>query len=213
MTASANAIEPITDLPEDGLVLRWRSSFLRIIEDAAVADPLRENAVPGKLTTWTAHLTSAVVASCDLLGLQAAAKGHGLDLLPQAGQEYLGLDVTAFLPAATEMPSWPYPLMAFELENSRSDCRIAYSLWKVASVRTALGVVFAYRKNWEEALALVDRLASAVPDAYAPGLGWTVQSDSQIILAMGSRSDNEAFPWGYFKFWSFDRNVRRFKKL
>jgi hypothetical protein len=51
--------------------------------------------------------------------------------LPQAGKEYLGLDVTAF-PEGKE-PRWPLPVAVFELENSPSDNRVAYSLWKVLS--------------------------------------------------------------------------------
>ncbi|MAO24326.1 MAG: hypothetical protein CMJ35_08310 [Phycisphaerae bacterium] len=206
-------IEPITGPDQAGFGLRWRNAFYRVIEETSVSDALREYADGAHLTEWTGHLTTSVIRSCELLGLKAAGKGHPLDLLPQSGQEYLGLDATAFLPESAEMPSWPYPIMAFELENSRSDDRVAYSLWKVASVRTALGVVFAYRKTWDEAIALVDRMAKAVPEAYGPGVPWSVPSGSQIILAMGSRSDSEAFPWGYFKFWSYDRNVRRFEKL
>lgn len=209
--AVADPIEPITRMPEEGLGLRWRSAFFRVVEAAEVADPLRETGVPGKLKEWTSHLTSAVVLSCQSLGLAAAGKGHGLDLLAESRQEYMGLDVTAYLPSSADMPSWPYPLIAFELENSTKDDRIAYSIWKVASVRAKLGVVFAYRKTWDEANALVGTLAKAVPEGYGPN--WSQESDSEIILAVGSRSDNEAFPWGYFKFWAFNRNIRQFEKL
>lgn len=205
--------EPIERLPEEGLGLRWRTAFFQSIEAAEVADPLREAAAAGRLGRWTRHLTGAVVGSCEAMELCAAAKGHSLDLLAEARQEYLGLDVTAFLPAGAEMDSWPYPLAVFELENSRSDDRIAYSLWKVACVRSVLGVVFAYRRSWDEAFELVERLAKAVPDGFAPGHAWACASDSQIILAMGSRSEDEAFPWGYFKFWNFNRNIRQFEKL
>jgi len=207
----ASRIKLIDGIPGDSLGLRWRAAFFQIVESAEIADPLRESGVPGRLRDWTSNLTTAVVASCESLGLAAAGKGHGLDLLAESRQEYLGLDVTAFLPSAADMASWPYPLMAFELENSMRDDRIAYSIWKVASVRAKLGVVFAYRKTWDEANRLVGTLAKAVPGGFGPD--WYEDSDSEIVLAAGSRSDNEQFPWGYFKFWAFNRNTRRFEKL
>lgn len=213
MTVASDSITALAHVPADELAQRWRTAFLRTIEPAEVASPLRENAVPGKLANWTSHLTGAVVASCEALGLRSAAKGHPLDLLAESRQEYMGLDVTAFLPNAAKMDSWSYPLAAFELENSPSDDRVAYSIWKVASVRSVLGVVFAYRNTWDEAAALVRTLAKAVPIGFAPGQHWAHRSESEIILVMGSRSDNEAFPWGYFKFWSFNRNTRLFEKL
>lgn len=194
-----------------GLGLWWRDALLPTIEHSEYADPLRAAAIAGRLKEWTRHLTRAVVASCETLGLQAAAKGHSLSLLPKEGQEYLGLDVTAFLPRVAGAAAWPFPLAAFELENSRSDDRIAYSLWKVASVRAPLGVVFAYRPTWAAAIGLVGTLAKAVPEGYGPG--WGVAADGELVLVMGSRSRDEGFPWGYFKFWSFNRNVRAFEKL
>lgn len=202
---------PVSCRDETALAQRWRLTFFRIIEATEVAEPLRETGTPGKLKEWTSHLTSAVVASCEELGLSAAGKGHPLGLLAETRQEYLGVDVTAFLTSSVDMPSWPYPLIAVELENSTKDDRIAYSIWKVASVRAKLGVVFAYRNTWDEANALVGTLAKAVPEGFGPD--WGQESDSEIVLAVGSRSDNEAFPWGYFKFWAFNRNTRRFEKL
>ena len=50
----------------------------------------------------------------------AAAKGHKLSLLPQPGQEYLGIDLMAFPPSSGNEgaePRWPFPLAVFELEN------------------------------------------------------------------------------------------------
>lgn len=195
----------------DSLGRMWHQAFFNVVEPAEIADPLRAAAIAGRLGEWTQYLTGAVVASCQAMGLRAAAKGNSLDLLAEARQEYLGLDVTAFLPASTSSPSWPYPVAVFELENSPRDDRVAYSLWKVSTVRAALGVVFAYRKSWDAAFDLVGSLARAVPEGFGPG--WVQGSESEIVLALGSRSDNEAFPWGYFKFWSFNRNIRQFEKL
>src|SRR5437870_1439018 len=93
----------------------WHAAFMQVVQYAATAAPLKEAALAERLRDWTTCLTAAVVRSCDALGWQAAGKGHPLALLPQAGQEYLGIDVMAF--AGTASARWPLPLAAFELEN------------------------------------------------------------------------------------------------
>ncbi|MBI1914949.1 MAG: hypothetical protein HYS12_09470 [Planctomycetes bacterium] len=128
---------------------RWRDTFTAVLQTDDVATPLKQAALAERLTDWTKHLTSAVVQSCEALGWSAAAKGFTLDLLPQVGQEYLGIDVMAFeIPLRCGVPCWLFPVAAFELENSRDDGRVAYSLWKVLCVRAGLRVVFAYRDDW-----------------------------------------------------------------
>lgn len=191
----------------------WRKSFLRHIEDHSVADSLREAALAENLTSWTSLLTTVVVHSCADFGWSFAAKGHPHTLLPQSGQEYLGIDVIAF--ATTEeandpTPKWPAPHAVFELENSARDDRVAYSLWKIMCVRANLRVVIAYRRTWGTATALPNRLAVDV----LPGMRHTqdVLLDD-VVIVMGSRSDGESFPWGYFKFWRLDHGVGRFTKL
>jgi len=191
----------------------WRESFLRHLEDVAVADSLREAAKAGRLGEWTSLLTTVVVRSCGDFGWAVAAKGYPLSLLPQPGQEYLGMDVMAF--GDTSEPSgthsrWPAPLAVFELENSRRDDRVAYSLWKVLSVRAKLHVVMAYRRTWEQATTLPNRVALDV----LPGLRQSGETSlDEVVFVMGSRSDGESFPWGYFKFWRLDHGVGRFTKL
>ena len=203
------APEPIVRMSGDELAAQWRRAFFKTIEGAQVREPLRAAALAGRLGEWTTYLTGAVVSSCESLGLRAAAKGHTLDLLPQSGQEYLGLDVTAFLPDGGRV--WPYPVAVFELENSASDDRVGYSMWKVACVHTVLAVVVAYRKSWPEAFELEATLERWAPEEFGPG--WAHASESAILLALGSRDEGEGFPWGYFKFRIFNRNTRRFEKL
>jgi hypothetical protein len=103
---------------------QWQPAFLQHVQDPSTATPLKEAALSGQLAEWTACLTEAVVRSCEALGWRAAGKRHHLDLLPQAGQEYLGIDVTAF-PGGSSV-RWPLPLAAFELENHPKDDRVAY---------------------------------------------------------------------------------------
>lgn len=196
-----------------GVISKWREAFQEHLEDGAVSEPLRDAAMAERLSDWTSLLTTVVVRSCDDIGWSVAAKGHPLMLLPQRGQEYLGIDVMAFgdvEDANGTRLKWPAPLAVFELENSPRDDRVAYSLWKVLSVRAKLHVVMAYRRTWEQATTLPNRVAADV----LPGLRENVEASlDEVVFVMGSRSDGESFPWGYFKFWRLDHGVGRFTKL
>jgi len=191
----------------------WSAAFLERLQDAAVAAPLKQASLASRLAEWTAHLTAVVVRTCETIGWKAAAKGFPLQLLPQLGQEYLGIDVMAFpAPERSDESSqrWRLPVAVFELENSRQDDRVAYSLWKVLCVRVMLRVVFAYRNDWEEARQLVRRLAEEV----VPCISVEERASlvGETLLVIGSRGEGETFPWGYFKLWKLDKNTGRFEK-
>lgn len=187
----------------------WRDEFLKQLERKSVAAPLKEAAINGQLSAWTANLTTAVVESCHALGWRAAGKGHELSLLPKAGQEYLGIDVMAF--AAPEADRWPFPLAAFELENSQQDDRVAYSLWKVLCLRVKLRVVFAYRPDWEQGRELVQTVCKGVIGTKP--IDERTSLKGQTVLVVGNRGEGETFPWGYFKCWMLDTNLGRFEKV
>lgn len=201
---------------------RWRGAFTTVLSRRDVAEPLKEAALAQRLKTWTTLLTGAVVESCRSVGWVAAAKGFELGCLPQAGQEYLGLDVMAFqsigaaditAPDGTAAPqsAWRFPVAAFELENSRSDARVAYSLWKTLCVRAPLRAVFAYRPDWESGINLVQHLGTDVVGAMPIDERSAVGGDTLIVL--GSRGEGETFPHGYFKTWRLNTNTGRFDKL
>jgi len=187
----------------------WRDAFLKHLERNSVATPLKEAAINGQLAAWTANLTTAVVESCQSLGWRAAGKGHKLALLPQVGQEYLGIDVVAF--EGSETDRWPLPLAAFELENSQKDDRVAYSLWKVLCLRVKLRIVFAYRPDWEQGRDLVHAVCKDVLDNKP--IDQRIALKGQTVFVMGNRGEGETFPWGYFKFWMLDTNVGQFEKV
>ena len=115
---------------------RWLAAFRRTLDEWRTAEALKEVALAANLGEWTRLLTGCVVRACEGVGWRAAAKWHSLDLLPKAGQEYLGIDVMAFPSQMTSTGCWPLPLAVFELENAKG--REAYSLWKVICVRAAL---------------------------------------------------------------------------
>jgi len=187
---------------------QWRVAFLQTVQRYENAALLREAASQGRLAAWTKELTAVVVATCKAMGWQASAKGHHLELLPVAGCEYLGLDVMAF-PEQTNR--WRFPVAAIELENSKNDDRVAYSLWKVMCVRAELRVVFCYRRNPNEASSLIEKLRDAVVQAM--GLTERMNLQGQTLVVVGSRDKTEAFPYGYFKWWLLDKNTGVFNKV
>ena len=188
----------------------WRHAFLTVIQESKTAGPLKVASLAEDLKSWTACLTSVVVASCGQLGWPAAAKGHRLDELPQAGSEYLGIDVMAF-PSQSTAGRWRLPVAVFELENHRSDDRVAYSLWKVLCVRADLRVVFAFRRDWEESRQTVDVVCRDVIGSLSAA-EW-ISLTGETVLIIGNRGEGETFPRGYFKMWPLDANVGRFEKV
>lgn len=187
----------------------WREAFLKVVREPLTAAPLKAASQAEDMKAWTACLTSAVVASCGQLDWHAAAKGHHFEKLPKAGQEYLNIDVMAFS-TVTDGGRWRLPIAVFELENHRTDDRVAYSLWKVLCVRAELRVVFAFRRDWEASRRSVEAVCQDVVGSLSPEERMAVGGET--ILIIGNRG-GETFPWGYFKMWRLDTNVGRFEKV
>ena len=136
-----------------------------------------------------------------------------LDELPQAGEEFLGLDVMAFDHGDDHGTSvWRFPVAVFELENSSSDDRVAYSLWKALCVRASLRVVFAYRPDWDAGIELVQRLGHDVVGAMKIRCPHYAL-DGNTLVVLGCRGEGDTFPHGYFKIWRLNTNTGRFDKL
>ncbi len=176
------------------------------IQHHRLSSELRQASMAGALAKWTAALTGVVCSTCETMGWKAAAKGNRSTLLPVARQEYLALDVVAFEPAGDRR--WRFPVAAIELENSREDDRVAYSLWKVLCTRADLRIVFCYRRDSAEGTTLVRHLSEQV--AAAMGIQERTQIGGETMLIVGSRDESATFPYGFFKEWHFDRNLGRF---
>lgn len=200
----------------------WLDAFFDVLGTREVAEPLKAASIDERLAEWTRLLTGSVVEACARTGWVAAAKGHRLALLPKVGQEYLGLDVMAFcMPQPTAdaadggerspVMRWPVPAAVFELENSRDDDRVAYSLWKVLCVRAGLRVVFAYRPDWESGRTLVRGLGEGVVEPLSIAERSAIGGETLVLL--GSRGEGETFPHGFFKVWRLDPSVAAFRKL
>ena len=178
---------------------RWRHRLFRILESDDSGKTLNDAAIAGKLRVWTTNLSGSVVAACGVMGWRAAARGHLGDVLPVARNEYLALDVIAFSKSEAR---WPLPVAVFELENSKDDAMVAYSLWKVMCVRAALRVVFAYRGDVKTGVELVGRLTDSVIGGLSIDERRALNGETSLII--GSRGVAETFPYGYFKAWTLD---------
>lgn len=190
------------------LAAQFREAFFAVVQADELAAELKQAASAANLGAWTRALTDAAVNTCRSLGLMASAKGHKLELLPIHRSEYLALDVMAF---AQGEKRWCFPAAVMELENSARSEQIAYSLWKVLSVRADLRIVFCYRRNSEEVPALLRHLREEVIEAM--GLVGRVKLEGSTLLVVGSRSESGTFPFGYFGWWALDTNTGRFERM
>ena len=182
--------------------LDLKRAFFDTVRQYEFASPLRETALNEDLASWTRHLTSAVIKTCQSLGWQAAAKGQKLHFLPEARYEYLTIDVMAFPQTSAR---WPMPVAAFELENSRD--RIAYSFWKLLCLRVPFRVLFCYRQDASERDALIRLLQDEIllPHGTPP--------EGDILLVVGSRDESSVFPYGFFRWWRLNPNTISFNVI
>jgi hypothetical protein len=192
----------------DDLPTRFRAALMETLSAEIHAGPLREAALAVRLMPWTKALTSAAVDACAYLGWNASAKGHETQLLPVSRGEYLGLDVIAFAPGERR---WRFPLAVMELENQAREDVIAYSLWKLLSVRATLRVLFCYRKEASQAGPLKTHLQDEVVKAM--DLNTRAALEGNTLLVIGRRAEAEIFPHGFFAWWQLDANTGRFENF
>lgn len=191
------------------LFAAWYIEFVEVIRTSSIGYPLRDASVAGALKAWTTSLTKAVVLSCERMQWKAAGKSHSLDLLPKAGQEYLSLDVMGFDPASCS-GRWPMPIAAFELENHKTDERVAYSLWKLLCVQTKLRVVFAFRPDWDAGRESVRLISQDVIQSLSMQQLHDLAGDTAMIF--GNRGSGSHFPDGFFKCYLLDKELKQFTK-
>ena len=186
----------------------WRDRFFDTVGSDEFAPELKASSLDGRLMDWTRVLTEVVVSTSQAHGWVAAAKGHRLDRMPEVREEYLGIDAMAFEPR--DAP-WLFPVAAMELENSRSDDRIAYSLWKILNLRTRLGVVFCYRPSAADGAVLARCLGRSVVQSM--DLANRVGLPGEVLVSVGYRNQAETFPYGFFKWWRLNANVGAFEQF
>lgn len=153
-------------------------------------------------------LTKIVVESFRELGWHASAKGHQLETLPIRRSEYLSLDAIAF---PKKEKRWSFPIAVVELENSKDDDQVAYSLWKVFCIQADLRIVFCYRQESEGGSDLVRFLRDEV--VLAMDLESRTNLVGQTIVVVGTKGAAETFPYGFFKWWILEKNTSTFKLM
>jgi hypothetical protein len=189
----------------------WYTTFLSALQHHEASRPLKEAASADHLGDWTRALTSIVVDVCQQMGWETAARWHQGNVLPISRSEYLALDAVAFeVGQGGTPPRWPLPVAVFELENSREDDKVAYSLWKVLCVRAPLRVVFCYRRDVGAGSTLVGYLADTVVGSLS--IGERMGLVGETLLVVGSRAEESTFPYDFFKDWVLDKNTGRFAR-
>jgi hypothetical protein len=191
------------------LAAEWASRFFATLgEDRQAASELKDASVRSDLAHWTATLTGVVVRSFERLGWAAASKGHRCTVLPVKRNEYLSQDVMAFSESGS---GWCFPVAVCELENSTDPDLVAYSLWKVLCVRCSLRVLFCYRPDSAEGPVFVASLADSVVDAMP--IPERAALEGETLVVVGSRSDADTFPYGFFQAWKLNSNTGRFERF
>lgn len=187
---------------------RWITAFFAaIMSDRDVGDSLRGAAIASDLGRWTELLTTVVASSLVAIGLVPAAKGFPGRALPVSRQEYLGLDFMGFEAGDVR---WRMPVVVGELENSRNDDLVEYSLWKVLAVRCSLRLVFCYRGDGHAVPSLVLGLAKRVVGALSIAERSNLVGDTLVIV--GSKSESTTFPYGFFEVWRLNANIGLFER-
>jgi hypothetical protein len=181
---------------------RWRDTFWQTVQQSEYANALKQASLTENLSDWTKLLTGAVIETCEAMGWKASAKGHKLSMLPVARCEYLAMDVMGF---ADGDKQWRFPAIVVELENSQDIKNVAYSLWKVLCVRCELRIVFCYCRDSGERSQVIKFLKDEVIAALQ--LPIRAQLEGDTIVVVGSRSDSETFPYGFFKWWCLEKNT------
>jgi hypothetical protein len=183
-----------------------KRAFFDVTRQHEFASPLREAALSEDMSAWTKHLTAATIRTCEKMSWKAAAKGQRLQFLPEARNEYLTIDVMAFASSSTST-RWPFPIAAFELENSKNQDRIAYSFWKLLCLRVPLRVLFCYRHDSSEG----DSIARFLRQEVLSFIDHLPEGDTMVVV--GSRDESSAFPYGFFRWWLLNRSTISFNVI
>jgi hypothetical protein len=190
------------------LATLFQEHFWKTIENLENSSALKEATINESLSVWTKELTTVVIKTCNNLNWQASAIGYRLHMLPIPRNEYLSIDVMAFL---DEGKRWHFPKAALELENSLEDNKIAYSLWKVMCVKAELKIVFCYRRKPDEGPTLIDYLTNEVVNSM--DIEERERLDGHTLVVIGSRNESENFPFGFFKWWELENNTGNFRRI
>ena len=186
----------------------WQSTFYDILRSDPRSTILKQASLDEDLETWTKELTTLVIKTCTQLSWTCAAKNHKGQALPIERNEYLAIDVMAFPDTDSR---WKFPVAVIELENQKKDEYIEYAFWKTLCVRTDLRILFCYRKNPDDGAELVKKLNREVLNAMKQEDKLNIEGET--IICIGYRNNAGTFPYDFFRWWHFDRNLGNITKL
>lgn len=185
----------------------WREEFFKTVVSDKFAEDLKTSSLFGNLKDWTKLLTDVVVSVCERFNWLAASKGHRFTKMPESREEYLGIDVMAF--EVSENP-WLFPQAVIELENSKRDDKISYSLWKVLNVNAELRIVFCYRPESQQGTKLIKYLSNQVIKSMDLMLCNELKGETLVVVGYRNRADT--FPYSFFKWWILNSNTGLFEQ-
>jgi hypothetical protein len=95
------------------------------------------------------------------------------------------------------------PSAAVELENSYSQDKIAYCLWKLMCIKTPIRILICYQNKAENIVSLKDHLENVMLKG-----NLTKENKADVIVIMGDESISDEKPWkDYYSVfeWQDDR--------
>lgn len=99
------------------------------------------------------------------------------------------------------------PRAAIELENSYSQDKIAYCLWKLMCIRTPIKILICYQSNTENLANLKDHLEKVMLKG-----NLTKENKADVIVIIGDESISDEKPWqDYYSVFEWQDN--RFTRM
>ena len=176
----------------------WLSAFMQVIDNSYK----KYNIADWTSSEWT-HFLGEVL---DEVGKKAEYSVVHLrpDNKAESG-EYLNIDALYFADkdyTSDEKEPLVLPRVAVELENSYSSDKIAYCLWKLMCIRTALKVLICYQRNEQKIRDLKARLEAVILD------GKLMEGqDVEVLLLIGNEDSHEDTEWNnYYSVFEWKNN-------
>ncbi|OQY49189.1 MAG: hypothetical protein B6242_00065 [Anaerolineaceae bacterium 4572_78] len=195
---------------KDKLPEIWRKNFLNFIRYRHLSRALTTIGInKGDLNEWAKIMTEIAIATCKSLSWSIAAEGHVCDILPISSHKYLDLDIMAF--DHTSRSDWKYPIAIIELESSQRDYDVAYSFWKLMSVRSYFRVLYCYRPRKSKGVELIHELEQEVWRAL--DLEDRLITKGIILVVVGGYERIATIPHTFFQWWVLNKDTGWFEPM
>ena len=181
----------------------WVLHFTKAIDDIYEKRATKTEWTAASWTTFLGEVLDVVAAKVNCYVVRRRPDNQ------EESGEYLNIDGLFFDNAAyTFVPEGHDPLVlssaAVELENSYSQNKIAYCLWKTMCIRTPIKIIICYQSNAENVTRLKDHLENVMLKGK---LNKEAEADVIVIIADESISDEQTEWKDYYSVfeWQNDR--------